>query len=781
MRDERNESPKEDSFRSSRLMRAFLQSVAQAKGSKPGSRSLVVSAGLGAPLGSHGIRMTVKIDGNLESVSRRALLNRLASLSPVLPPQDVAEAITQSQASGVPKAAQALRPAWVGRGLVWTWGALPLIYYIRTGQATEDIFEEQKADFSEAAAQHYQQIGVNTVVMPLHLGSGLKAESEAIEGTKQFTAIAHRYGLKVVGYIGSTMWYETFYAEEPDAAKWEQIDERGRPMYYSTQTFRHAACRNNPGYRAFLKKVVRLGADELKLDGFHFDQLQWWPEPWSCHCRYCEEGFRAYLRSKYSNEQLRARLGHTNVAGIRVPDFNLEHPPVTWAGSVDDPLLQEWTQYRCGSLAQWWAEMREYIRELNPEASLQGNPTVPPGMNHGFVYGNDLGQLLPHCELMWTEDRNEPRWMADGRLVSRIREYKMARTMGRSLLFWQRVEGPQGDYKPPFPELPLTLGLAEALAYNDANLGVWNSKYKIEPVPGSRPAQYIHFFRSHVADLVETRIIADVAVLRSFASMEFHPAEANVSTVLLEQTLIQHKIPFTIIFDGQLKDASRYRALVLANQVALSEEQVQQIGRYAEAGGGVVVTEETAKLTEWGWERRKPGLAELLGIKYGETAQRRQFGKGRVVYVPRVEPAVKPAAATMTYNFENEHWKLPKNDEELVEAVRWAVGEELSAEVEAPLWVTMELAEQPSSGTRLLHLVNFKVDEVLKDIGVKVKVPKGLRLREVTWESPDGGARQVLQPSGREGLVSFRVPSLEIYSLVLMRMENMRPTLETSA
>jgi hypothetical protein len=59
---------------------------------------------------------------------------------------------------------------------------------------------------------------------------------------------------------------------------------------------------------------------------------------------------------------------------------------------------------------------------------------------------------------------------------------------------------------------------------------------------------------------------------------------------------------------------------------------------------------------------------------------------------------------------------------------------------------------------------------------VKANVPKGLRLREVTWESPDGGARQVLQPSGRVGLVSFRIPSLHIYSLILMRMENVRST-----
>ena len=61
-------------------------------------------------------------------------------------------------------------------------------------------------------------------------------------------------------------------------------------MYYQDQTFRHAACRNNPGYRAFLQKVLRLGIEDLKLDMIEFDQLQWWQEPGSCHCKYCQEG-----------------------------------------------------------------------------------------------------------------------------------------------------------------------------------------------------------------------------------------------------------------------------------------------------------------------------------------------------------------------------------------------------------------------------------------------------------------------------------------------------------
>ena len=43
---------------------------------------------------------------------------------------------------------------------------------------------------------------------------------------------------------------------------------------------------------------------------------------------------------------------------------------------------------------------------------------------------------------------------------------------------------------------------------------------------------------------------------------------------------------------------------MLANQDALSDEQVDQIRRFVANGGGLVATEETSLLTEW---RRKPG------------------------------------------------------------------------------------------------------------------------------------------------------------------------------
>jgi hypothetical protein len=277
----------------------------------------------------------------------------------------------------------------------------------------------------------------------------------------------------------------------------------------------------------------------------------------------------------------------------------------------------------------------------------------------------------------------------------------------------------------------------------------------LDLTPAAR--DYISFFHQHVKDLVDTKPVADVAVLRTFASVEFNPARSLASSMLAEQTLIQSKVPFDIIFDKQLPELNRYKALVLADQEALSDAQVSAIREYVRAGGGLVAIGETATLDEWRRTRPAPALADVLATK--------TFGKGRVAYVPRIEPATVLPPAQITYSFGDEHWKLPKNHTELAAAVKSVAGE-LSVTVEAPLSVTAELTEQPSSKTWLLHLVNYDCKRPATGIRVALRLPAAT---EVSVETPDGAPRQPLKFEARNGVVSFTVPALKVYDLVLIR------------
>ena len=659
------------------------------------------------------------------------------------------------------------RPAWLKQGIVMAGNWETLGHSLRSGLSAADEVEEFKAERTEEVARKLKDLGVTLVTTSFYKGGGMKTEADEIEATRQFTQIAHRVGLKVGGYVGGTLLYETLYLEKPEARDWRELNEWGNQIYYpGGQTHRVVPCRNNPGYQAFVKDLIRLGVEDVKLDLIHFDQMGWWIEPRSCHCKYCAAGFRQFIRARYSDAQLKERYGFSVLDGVIPPPFDLFEPPVRIPELIN-PLMQDWAYYRSASMGRIYGEYDDEIGRLNPEAATDGNPFYSQGSNNGFQSGTDLSQYLQHGDVMWTEDGHHASWTADGRLISKIRTFKQARKMGRSV-FMYTGGGQWGVHDPLSPH---ELRLAEAMAYNDMNLGMVGhvTREGVDLTPPAR--RYIDFFHGHTKDLVDTESVADAAVLRSFASVEFHPSQSFLSTFLFEQTLIQTKVPFDIIFDQHLKDLKRYKVLVLADQDALSDEQAGLIRDFVREGGGLVATGNTSLLNDWRRERRKLALADVLGMDRPGGALQREFGKGRVAYIPRVEPSVEPPRAQMSYFIDNSQWKLPKNYAELAAAVKWAAGGQLTSEVQAPLSVTAELAAQQGTNTWLLHLVNYDKAKPVGAIPVSLRIPAGLRVREAAVETPDGAARRELAVRVSENTLSFTVPDLKVYDLVLLRFD----------
>lgn len=500
-----------------------------------------------------------------------------------------------------------------------------------------DTLEHWKALRSEQNIRKLQDLGVNLALVNFHQGFGLKTEAEYIEATRKFVEIAHRYGIKVGAYVGCTMMYETFFAEEPGARDWMQVDEWGRPMYYDAeQTYRYRACYNNPGHQAFIRKLLRLAVQDLKVDLIHFDGIQLGREPDSCRCKYCRERFRAFLRARYPDAQGKMRFGFTRLDDIQPPPYNTTGGAVTW-GELTNPSMQEWALFRCANLARIFGEYDRYLHQLNPAVAVEMNPNLNFGTNMGFARGIDVSPLLEHGDIVWSEEWNDAAWKEDGRVVSKVRSFKAARTMGKSIFVYTGAGGRERAGSPP------ELRLAEAMAYNSVNLGMIGDLDADEVTPEARA--YIRFFRDHVKDFAETTSIADVAVLRSFASIEFNPSRSLVSTVLFEQTLLQSGIPFDLIFDRHLKNLSRYKVLVLADQDALSDQQASAIRAFVSNGGGLVATGNSSMLTDWCLRRRRFALADLFGLDrppapdQPNTGVQCTVGRGRVVYIPPSSPS----------------------------------------------------------------------------------------------------------------------------------------------
>lgn len=660
------------------------------------------------------------------------------------------------------------RPAWVKQGIVMAGNWEPLTFIRRRGGESLADVAAWKGERTEEAARGMKQAGINLVITNLHKGFGLKAEQEDIDATRRFTAFAHKQGMRVGGYIGASMMYETFFAEEPSARRWMQIDEWGRPIYYTnTQSFRYMACRNNPGYDSFVRKVLRLGIQDVGLDLIHFDQMEGWSEPLSCRCPDCQRQFRRFLRANYSGDRAIERFGFARFDDVIAPPFGQVSGSVGFP-TLDNPMMQEWTRFRAWSFARKFGEYDSYIHSLNPSVALEGNPNLHPSANIGFSHGVDVPQMLQYGDVVWSEDPNHASWTEDKRLISKIRNFKMARIMGKSIFVYTG-----GRYGADGAESPPHLRLAEAMAFNDMNLGMVGDVKPdgIELTPEAR--RYVDFFLAHRETLSSTRTMADAAVLRSFASLEFNPSAVLPQVMLAEQTLIQNKIPFDIVFDEHLKDLSRYKVLILANQEALTEEQVRAIRSYVTDGGGVVATGNTSLLTGWRLKRDRFAMADMFGIDLPPTGKsaapvRNSFGKGRVVYFPALEPAVDSPDPRMSYDFPNRYWHLPRNYAAFVEALRWAAGGS-GVTVDAPLSVAAEWARQEGTGTLLLHLVNYDFAKPVRNVTAKLHLQPGFYPGSVTLESPDSGQKADLTPVVKDGEAEVRIPELGVYSLIVWK------------
>lgn len=355
------------------------------------------------------------------------------------------------------------------------------------------------------------------------------------------------------------------------------------------------------------------------------------------------------------------------------------------------------------------------------------------------------------------------------------------------------------------------LMMAEALAYNQNCLSyvgdLFGPKYWSEETE-----RYVRFFLDHFQYYKGTENIAPVAVLRTYPTMAYSSYNTQYSTYLFEQTLIQTRIPFDIIFDRHLEEElSKYKVLVLANQECMTDDQIGKVKSFVKNGGGLVVTGSTSLYNEWRRMRLRMGLRDMFdrdlplpsevikatdnsttgisgdfrlyshsslvrkleGYSEAESSQvRNEYGKGRIVYIPEIKPGIsKPASAANT----SEYWVLPENFTELEEAVKWAAGEDtLSVEVQAPKYVTMEWLMQKNHNRMLIHLVNYNVrnQPEVKNIAVRLKIPEGKRVKHVTVLTPDTEVKSGSLPSHMDkGWLNFSVPGLNAYDLITVQFE----------
>jgi hypothetical protein len=671
-------------------------------------------------------------------------------------------------------------PAWMDQGIVFVGNWEPLNVRLRLGtdavtglELPVDAAARYAREHSEETVVRLKQAGVNLIVAHFYK-MGLAADREDIEWTKKLGQLCRKHGLKLGVYIGDTIYTETMLRDQPEANEWVLRTENGDAVRYGGQTFRYRADFNHPGYVEHIKKVIRVAVEEVKADFIHFDNVFRPSPPGTGDTPDINRRFREFLRAKYTPERLKERFGFSDIRSVKVPSWSGMSNPAG-VSKITSPLVQEWIDFRCHDLSDYYGKLAAYIRQLNPNVVVELNPHGISGANRAFLSAVDHARLVRHGSVFWTEESNEAQVDAEGILVSKIRSFKAARTLGVTLFAKCRFVN---DPSTKLPNSSFRLRMAEAMAFNRNCLGDVGKPLDAFNMP-DEAGRYIGFYRERNRLVQATDTVADVAVLRSFASMAYNSVEPHRDTMLIEQLLIQHKVPFHIVFDQQIDQLDRYKAVVLGSQECLSDEAVGKLREYVRRGGGLVATGHTSLFTDWRRVRPDYALAEVLGIharpgRELPAAGRTSFGKGRAAYVPAPVPAKPVVESSMlgSAGFERRFWHLPRNADEILEAIRFAAGDRFSVELPgAPLTTVMELTEKRGGGERVLHWVNYRVGTPAEPADVSLAIPPGKKVRRVELLSPDrtGSEGTAFQAEGNR--IRFRMPRLETYNLALVTID----------
>jgi len=617
------------------------------------------------------------------------------------------------------------RPPWLrDEGIVMAGSWEPLLFRIRRDGAegytpTPEQREAYRREQSPEMVAQLKSLGVNFVMMHCYKGGGLEAEQESMADAVRFARLCHDAGLRVgvYHYSGAFIW-ELFFKELPQAKDWVVHNPDGSPKTYGKAAYRYYWNRNHPDAQAFYRKVIRFAVEEIRADLIHFDNYGVGPG----HDANSVQRFRQYLRGTFTPELLAAQ-------GI---DPGAALPPTA---GPKDLLGRAWADFCCQSLADSYHDMGRYARtrrkvvlgECNPAGV---RPTINPPVEHG--------RLLGGGEAIWDESGRSG-YAGGGRLTARIRTCKFARRVGNTVFAYSTTP----------------LEAAEAMAFNLDCLGAicWFEYGRIVERPGKTEPMsnellpYVRFFHKRRDLLRDARVVADVAVVRSFPSMVFGEKGVAGLAPMVEDALIFHRRPFTILYEPQLDLLPEHKVAVLAGCAALGDPQIEQIRRYVAGGGRVCAIGPLATHDLWMRPRPRPALDTLPADQ-----------------VVRIDPKDNPLAAI------DRAFGGPPT---LVVTAKAGKPEVLKAalpyELPEAAGLCAELTEQP--GRRMVHLVNYRGDGPVRDISVRLRLPKGRAARSVVLAAPERPADLKLPFTVEGDVVAFTVPEVGVYQIAVVAME----------
>ena len=644
-------------------------------------------------------------------------------------------------------------------GLVITSTHEPLVFFQRVGRAHVNTVANWETLHTEETVKELKARGLSLMRTHFHKGFGHEIERPDRALTTKFIELAHKHDMKVQVYIAfqSTV-QETAMSEEPDFDEWVMRDEHGKPLtlWFNHQNFRNLPCLNRPGFWENLKRATHAAIVESKADAIGYDNVSWSVEPVVCHCDVCKKEFIEFMKKRYPTKEAAIdRFGHDKIENIGPPRWNYyaNHLNLT---EIIQPVIQEWIEFKTATLKYRIDEMYKYCKSLNPDVFVEINASMQTGQNSAFHMGIYEHDLATGCDAYWNEVDPMPSYK-DGKLLHRIRVFK-THTADDKLVFTGHS---WGDDVAPKAKL---LCVAENMAFQKGTIGciALLNQYVLKENENLLHLPLVNFSKAN-RELYKAKPVAYAHVYESRPSMCYSNFESQYAGILMNQTLLREKIPYSILHS--LDNLDNCKVIILPGAMCLTEKEIDQLVKFVENGGGLVMTGNSGDFNEHYRGLQERSLKSRLGIAGKPAPFSMPFGKGRVAVFPRLTSPNDFATYNWAYDaFEEsqvrvkfQSWEAPDGMHQLAGAIKWAAGYALPVKVEGPEAVVCELTKD--GDTRYLHLLNYDCENVAK--GVLVTFDGTIKQAKLI--NPVTGECKALPVAGGN---SVAVDEVDVYAIV---------------
>lgn len=564
---------------------------------------------------------------------------------------------------------------------------------------------------------------------------------------RSITAFFHNAGLKYTGSTLSTFnAYSDIYPSRPDLLEATCIDIDNEKIIFEWENL-YWQCTNNPVWREFLLETAKRSVN-CNADGIHIDE---WLGTYSavrdsngCFCEYCMQGFREYLKGRYSTGELES-FGIENIDNFDYGDFIRErYLTIYQERRIEVPLFSDFEDYQMASIREFMheliGEIRAYAQEQGKEVFVSAN--VPDLMASWMPIQNELDYLFSEYSYDYPPK---------GRSIP---IFKLTRSLGKPVLLTPQTANPDLLAR---SDMTTLMKIYTAEAYSAR--GFLTAPYDVTAKP---PEGWTYYY----ADMEELSPYYDfiynneqcyenlfstskIAVLYSLSSARWSGSSDFYG---ISNLLLNSHFQYDVLFAGDnnwiednlsLSQLNEYEVMVLPNTRNLSDRQVSLLLSYAESGGNIFAFGDIGCRDENNKEVER-GLLESLLVEGSHD-----YGLGKFIYSNGFSTKVE---------------------------VSGTLSGLIQPCIQTNANENVVMLEYWNSGTHsiVIHLINYAYDIETKhltpqqNINLKVVLDPELLGKDlnVSHMSPDWTDIEELSYTLSDGRVEFQIPNLEFYGVV---------------